>query len=49
LLFTVAFVHRCQILLKLHRHMVHRSKASNLPFTLATGPLSQVLSWSYPP
>ena len=35
LLFTVAFVHRRQVLLKLHRQTVHRSKASNLPFTLA--------------
>ena len=49
LLFTVAFVHRHQVFLKLHRHAVHRSKASNLPFTLATGPSSQVLSWSSPP
>ena len=49
LLFTVAFVHRCQVLLKLHRHTVHRSKASNLSFTLATDPSSQVLSWSSPP
>ena len=49
LLFTIAFVHRRQVLLKLHRHAVHRSKASNLPFTLATGPSSQVLSWSSPP
>jgi hypothetical protein len=49
LFFTVAFIHRCQVLLKLHRHMVHHSKASNLPFTLATGPSSQVLSWSSPP
>ena len=49
LLFTVAFVHRRQVLLKLHCHTVHRSKASNFPFTLATGPSSQVLSWSSPP
>ena len=49
LLFTVVFVHRRQVLLKLHRHAVHRSKASNLPFTLATGPSSQILSWSSPP
>jgi hypothetical protein len=49
LLFTVAFVHRRQVLLKLHRHAVHRSKASNLPFTLVTGPSSQVLSWSSSP
>jgi hypothetical protein len=27
----------------------HRSKASNLPFMLAIGPSSQVLSWSSPP
>ena len=46
LLFTVAFIHQCQVLLKLHRHVVHHSKASDLPFTLATGPSSQVLSWS---
>ena len=49
LLFTVAFVHRHQVLLKLHRHAVHRSKASDLPFTLATGLSSQVMSWSSPP
>ena len=49
LLFTVAFVHRRQVLLKLHRHAVHHSKAFDLPFTLATGPSSQVLSWSSPP
>ena len=36
-------------LLKLHHHTVHRSKASNLPFTLATTPSSQALSWSSPP
>jgi hypothetical protein len=34
LLFTVAFVHRCQVLLKLHRHAVHRSKASTCPSRL---------------
>ena len=44
LLFTVAFDHWRQILLKLHRHVVHRSKASNLPFTLATSPSRHVLS-----
>ena len=49
LLFTVAFVHRRKVLHKLHRHAVHRSKASNLPFMLATGPSSQVMSWSSPP
>ena len=49
LLFTVAFVHRRQVLLELHRHVVHRSKASNLPFTLATGASSLVMSWSSPP
>ena len=49
LLFTIAFVHRHQVLLKLHRHAVHCSKASDLPFTLATGPSSQVMSWSSPP
>ena len=48
LLFTVAFIHWRQVLLKLHRHAVHRSKAFDLPFTLATGPSSQVLSWSSP-
>jgi hypothetical protein len=32
-------------LLKLHYH----AKASNLPFMLATSPLSQVQSWSSPP
>ena len=46
LLFTIAFVHRRQVLLKLHRHAVHCSKASNLPFTLATGPSSHVLIFS---
>jgi hypothetical protein len=30
MLFTVAFVYRRQVLLKLHRHTVHRAKASNL-------------------
>ena len=49
LLFTVAIVHQRQVLLKLHRHAVHHSKAFDLPFTLATGPSSQVLSWSSPP
>jgi hypothetical protein len=49
LLFTVASVHRRQVLLKLHRPTVHRSKASDLPFTLATGPSSQTSSWSSPP
>ena len=49
LLFTVAIVHWRQVLLKLYRHAVHCSKASNLPFTLATSPSSQVLSWSSPP
>ena len=49
LLFTVAFVHRRQVLLKLHRHAVHHSKVSNLPFMLATDPSSQVLSWFCPP
>jgi hypothetical protein len=51
LLFTVAFIHQRQVLLKLHHHghAVHRFKASNLPFTLATGPPSQVSSWSSPP
>ena len=49
LLFTIAFIHWCQVLLKLYRHAVHRSKAFDLPFTLATGPSSQVMSWSSPP
>jgi hypothetical protein len=49
LLFTIAFIYRHQVLLKLHCHVVHRSKASNLPFMLATSPSSQVLSWSSPP
>ena len=49
LLFTVAFVHRRQVLLKLPHHAVYRFKASDLPFTLATGPSSQALSWSSPP
>jgi hypothetical protein len=43
---SLVVVHRRQVLLKFHRHVVHRSKASNLPFTLATGPSSQVLSLS---
>jgi hypothetical protein len=30
-------------------HAVPRFKASDLPFTLATGPSSQVMSWSSPP
>jgi hypothetical protein len=30
MLFTIAFIYQLQVLLKLHRHMVHRSKASNL-------------------
>ena len=51
---TLLALHRChrhrrQVLLKLHRHTVHHSEASDLPFTLATGPSSQVLSWSSPP
>jgi hypothetical protein len=49
LLFTIALVHQRQVLLKLHRLVVHRSKAYDLPFTLATGPSSQALSWSSPP
>ena len=49
LAFTVAFVHSRQVLLKLHCHAVKHSKASNLPFTLAIGPSSQVMSWSSPP
>ena len=47
--FTVAIVHRRQVLLKLPRHVVYCFKVSNLPFMLATGPSSQVLSWSSPP
>ena len=49
LLFTVAFIHRRQVLLKLYRHVVHRSKASNLPFTPTADPSSQVMFWSSPP
>jgi hypothetical protein len=49
LLFTIASVHRRQVLLKLHRPVVHRSKASDFPFTLATGPSSQASSWSSSP
>ena len=49
LLFTIASVHRCQVLLKLPHHAVYRFKPSDLPFTLATGPSSQALSWSSPP
>jgi hypothetical protein len=30
-------------------HAVPRFKASDVPFTLATGPSSQVMSWSSPP
>jgi hypothetical protein len=49
LLFTVASVHRRQVLLKLHRHTWSRFKASDLPFILAIDPSSQVMSWSSPP
>jgi hypothetical protein len=49
LLFTIVSVHWRQVLLKLHRPAVYRSKASDLPFTLATGPSSQAPSWSLPP
>jgi hypothetical protein len=34
LLFTIAFVHRRQVLLKLHRHTVHRSKPPICPSLL---------------
>jgi hypothetical protein len=44
LLFTIAFVHRRQVLLKLPRHVVYRFKAFDLPFMLATDPLSQASS-----
>ena len=48
---TSLVFHRClrpsaPSLAQAHRHAVHRSKASDLPFTLATGPSSQVFSWS---
>ena len=49
LLFTIALVHWRQVLLKLHRLAVHHFKASDLPFTLATGLSSQASSWSSPP
>ena len=47
-LFTVASVHRCQILPKLHRLAGPSLQSLNLPFTIATGPLSQAFSWSSP-
>jgi hypothetical protein len=47
LLFTVALVHRHQLIAQAFRHAVQRL-ASDFPFTLATGPSSQVLSWSSP-
>jgi hypothetical protein len=49
LLFTVTSVHRCQVIAQASCHAVQCFKASDLPFTLATGPSSQVLSWSCPP
>ena len=44
LLFTIALVHWCQVLAQVSPpHAVCRFKASNLPFTLATGPSTQSL------
>jgi hypothetical protein len=44
LLFTIAFVHRCQVIAQASRHVVQRL-ASDLPFTHATSPSCQVLSY----
>ena len=50
LLFTITLVHRRQVFAQASPpRAVHRSKASDLPFTLAIGPSSQALSWSSPP
>jgi hypothetical protein len=48
LLFTIASVHQHPVIAQVFRHTVRRL-ASALPFTLATGPSSQALSWSSPP
>jgi hypothetical protein len=48
LFFTVVSVHRRQVITQASRHAVQHL-ASDLPFKLATGPSSQVLSWSSPP
>jgi hypothetical protein len=47
LLFTIASIHWRKSLLKLSRHAVYRFKASNLSFTLATGPSSQAIFSTY--
>jgi hypothetical protein len=47
LLFTVALVHRRQVITQASRYTAQRL-ASDLPFTLATGLSSQVLSCSSP-
>jgi hypothetical protein len=56
LLLTIAFISwllpssiSAKSLLKLPRHAVYCLKVSDLPFTLATNPSSQVLSQSSPP
>jgi hypothetical protein len=50
LLFTVALVYRCYVLAQASLPLVaHHSKASNLPFTLATSPSTPSLAWSSPP
>jgi hypothetical protein len=52
---TSLALHRCigpsvpSLAQALPSHAVPRFKASNLPFTLATGLSSQVMSWSSPP
>ena len=49
LLFTCCLRPSVPSLAQASPHAVHHSKAFDLPFTLATGPSSQVLSWSSPP
>jgi hypothetical protein len=51
LLLTIALVHRCQVFPQTSlSYVVHRSKASGLPFTLATSPSwPSHVSWSFPP
>ena len=50
LLFTIASVHRLHVFAQASPPCtVCRFKASDLPFTLAISPLSQALSWSFPP
>jgi hypothetical protein len=54
LILTSLALHHClgvlaPSLAQVSRHAVYRFKASDLPFTLAIGSSSQVLSWSSPP